>query len=119
MNDENLKPLGSSSMSPQRAQEIRSMGGKACAEKRKQRKAMAESLREILEQEINPGGMTKQDAIALKVIKKIFDDPDIKDVKTLTEILGELKTNISTEGLAVNIMSSDKGKENIEKLMEE
>lgn len=94
------------------------MGGKACAEKRKQRKAMADSLREILEQEVAPG-MSRQDAIAVKVLKKIFENPDIRDFKTLAEILGELKTNIATEGLALNITTSEKGKENIEKLMEE
>lgn len=114
---ENLKPFGTLAEDVQR--EIRSKGGKARAKKLKERKTIADALRKILDEPIAKGSrQTKLDGISIKVVKKIFDDPDIRDMKVLAEILGELKQTISAEGMTLNITASDEGRESIEKLMQ-
>ena len=114
---ENLKPFGTLAEDVQR--EIRSKGGKARAKKMKERKTIAEALRKILDEPIAKGSrQTKLDGISIKVIKKLFDDPDIRDLKALAEILGELKQTINAEGLTLNISSSEEGKSNIERILE-
>ena len=114
---ENLKPFGTLAEDVQR--EIRSKGGKARAKKMKERKTIAEALRKILDEPIAKGSrQTKLDGISIKVIKKLFDDPDIRDLKALAEILGELKQTINAEGLTLNILSSEEGKSNIERIID-
>lgn len=114
---ENLKPFGTLAEDVQR--EIRSKGGKARAKKMKERKTIAEALRKILDEPIAKGSrQTKLDGISIKVIKKLFDDPDIRDLKALAEILGELKQTINAEGLTLNISSSEEGKSNIERIID-
>lgn len=114
---ENLKPFGTLAEDVQR--EIRSKGGKARAKKMKERKTIAEALRKILDEPIAKGSrQTRLDGISIKVIKKLFDDPDIRDLKALAEILGELKQTINAEGLTLNISSSEEGKSNIERIID-
>ena len=114
---ENLKPFGSLAEDVQR--EIRSKGGKARAKKMKERKTIAEALRKILDEPIAKGSrQTKLDGISIKVIKKLFDDPDIRDRKALAEILGELKQTINAEGMTLNINASEEGKNNIERILQ-
>lgn len=117
MGNENLKPFGTLAEDVQR--EIRSKGGKARAKKMRERKTIADALRKVLDEPIAKGSrQTKLDGISIKVIKKLFDDPDIRDMKTLAEILGELKQTINTEGLTLNIQSSEQGKSNIERIID-
>lgn len=114
---ENLKPFGTLAEDVQR--EIRSKGGKARAKKMKERKTIAEALRKILDEPIAKGSrQTKLDGISIKVIKKLFDDPDIRDLKALAEILGELKQTINAEGMTLNINASEEGKNNIKRILE-
>lgn len=116
-NDNNLIPVNLRAKDEQR--EIRSKGGKARAKKMKERKTIAEALKAVLDEPIAKGSRTtKLEGISMKVVKKLFDDPDIRDVKVLAEILGEIKQTINTEGMTLNITATDKGKSNIEKLME-
>lgn len=114
---ENLKPFGTLAEDVQR--DIRSKGGKARAKKMKERKTIAEALRKILDEPIAKGSrQTKLDGISIKVIKKLFDDPDIRDLKALAEILGELKQTINAEGMTLNINASEEGKNNIERILQ-
>lgn len=114
---ENLKPFGTLAEDVQR--DIRSKGGKARAKKMKERKTIAEALRKILDEPIAKGSrQTKLDGISIKVIKKLFDDPDIRDLKALAEILGELKQTINAEGMTLNINTSEEGKNNIKRILE-
>ena len=114
---ENLKPFGTLAEDVQR--EIRSKGGKARAKKMKERKTIAEALRKILDEPIAKGSrQTKLDGISIKVIKKLFDDPDIRDLKALAEILGELKQTINAEGMTLNINASEEGRNNIKRILE-
>ena len=114
---ENLKPFGTLAEDVQR--EIRSKGGKARAKKMKERKTIAEALRKILDEPIAKGSrQTRLDGISIKVIKKMFEDPDIRDMKCLAEILGELKQTINAEGMTLNINTSEEGKNNIERILQ-
>ena len=113
----NLKPFGTLAEDVQR--EIRSKGGKARAKKMKERKTIAEALRKILDEPIaKVSRQTKLDGISIKVIKKLFDDPDIRDLKALAEILGELKQTINAEGMTLNINASEEGRNNIKRILE-
>ena len=103
------------------ARQIGRKGGVASGRSRRKRKLIADALRKVLDEPMAHGTkQTKLEGIAIKTIKKLFDDPDIRDVKVLAEVLGELKQTI--EGGAeftLNITtSSEEGKENIKKLME-
>ena len=112
----NLIPISERASDVQR--EIRSKGGKARAKKIRERKTIAEALAQIISEPISKGSrQTKLDGISIKVIKRMFDNPDIRDLKILAELLGELKQTINHEGLSLNITASEEGKEYIEKLM--
>ena len=104
-NEKNLIPLPERAKDEQR--EIQVKGGKARAKQMKERKTIAEGLKAILNEKTPDKKMTKQEAILIKAVKKIFDDPDIRDIRTLAEVLGELKQNISAEGLNL-IINTDK-----------
>lgn len=116
---DNLVSLGDRTTEEQRA--IASKGGKASVRSRRKRKLIADALRKVLDEPMAHGTkQTKLEGIAIKTIKKLFDDPDIRDVKVLAEVLGELKQTIEGgAGFTLNITtSSEEGKENIKKLME-
>lgn len=115
-NEKYLKPVNT--LPPDEARKIRSMGGKARAEKLRERKTLAESIRMVLD-ERTPEGMTKQEAIVAKCLANVYKSGDIRDIKVLAEILGEIKQTFSAEGVALTINASEEGKRNIEKLMEE
>lgn len=116
-NEANLKP--NTERTPKERVELARKAGKASGRKRRERKTIAEALRKILDEPIAKGSrQTKLDGISIKVIKKLFDDPDIRDLKALAEILGELKQTINAEGLTLNISSSEEGKSNIERIID-
>ena len=116
-NEGNLKP--NSERTPSERVELARKAGRASGRKRRERKTIAEALRKILDEPIAKGSrQTKLDGISIKVIKKLFDDPDIRDLKALAEILGELKQTINAEGLTLNISSSEEGKSNIERIID-
>ena len=113
---ENLKPFGTLAEDVQR--DIRSKGGKARAKKMKERKTIAEALRKILDEPIAKGSrQTKLDGISIKVIKNIFDNPDIRDLKVLAEILGEIKQTLTTDGDGLTIVvKSQEEKDKLDKM---
>ena len=91
-------------------------GGIKSGETRRYNKSIADALRAILAEKID-GDFDKLDAITAKVVKKMFDNPDIRDLKVLAEILGELKQTFDAGGLTLNINASDEGAQNISKLI--
>ena len=97
-------------------------GGIKSGETRRYNKSIADALRAILAEKID-GDVDKLDAITAKVVKKMFDNPDIRDLKVLAEILGELACFYVTVplcdagGLTLNINASDEGAQNISKLI--
>ena len=84
--------------------EIARQGGHAVQEEKKRKKLLREVLREELDKETAKGsGLTKQEAIVAAVVKNLYDKPNAKGLKILTEILGEMEIN-------VNLTQSEKPK---------
>lgn len=99
----NLIPFGTLAEDVQR--EIQSKGGKARAKKMKERKSIAEALRKVLDEPLAKGSrQTRLDGISIKVVKKLFDNPDIRDMKVLAEILGEIKQTLTADGEGLTIV---------------
>lgn len=116
-NEGNLKP--NSERTPKERVELARKAGKASGKKRRERKTIADALRKVLDEPIAKGSrQTRLDGISIKVIKKMFEDPDIRDMKCLAEILGELKQTINAEGMTLNINASEEGKNNIERILQ-
>ena len=116
-NEGNLKP--NSERTPKERVELARKAGKASAKKRRERKTIADALRKVLDEPIAKGSrQTRLDGISIKVIKKMFENPDIRDMKCLAEILGELKQTINAEGMTLNINASEEGKNNIERILQ-
>lgn len=113
----NLKP--NTERTPKERVELARKAGKASGRKRRERKTIADALRKVLDEPIAKGSrQTRLDGISIKVIKKMFENPDIRDMKCLAEILGELKQTINAEGMTLNINSSEEGKNNIKRILE-
>lgn len=107
-NEGNLKPQNT--RTAEERKRIASMGGKASARKRRERKTIADALRSVLDEPLAKGSrQTRLDGISIKVVKKLFDNPDIRDMKVLAEILGEIKQTLTTdsEGLTIVVKSQD------------
>lgn len=84
--------------------EIARQGGHAVQEEKKRRKLLRETLMEELSKETAKGsGVTKQEAIVAAVVKNLYDKPNAKGLKIITEILGEMEIN-------VNLTQSEKPK---------
>ena len=103
---ENLRPFETLAEDVQR--EIRSKGGKARAKKIKERKTIADALRKVLDEPLAKGSrMTRLDGISAKALKQMYDNPRMKDIKILAEILGELTQNIKAEGMTIIVRSPE------------
>lgn len=117
MNEQNLISIADRTTSEQR--EITRKGGIASGKKRRERKLIADVLRSILDEPIAKGSrQTKLAGISIKAVKKVFDNPDIRDVKILAELLGEMKAAppVSTNNTILNINTSETGARNIRAL---
>ena len=113
----NLKP--NTERTPKERVELARKAGKASGRKRGERKTIADALRKVLDEPIAKGSrQTRLDGLSIKVIKKMFENPDIRDMKCLAEILGEFKQTINAEGMTLNINASEEGKNNIERILE-
>lgn len=84
----------------EQAREYGRRGGLASAAAKKERKAIAESLRLVLAEPANNEGLTRQELIVAKVVKRLYDEGDIRDLKTLADILGENVQTINVTGVA-------------------
>ena len=114
-NEDNLIDLRTRATEEQR--EIRSKGGKARAAQARERKTIASVLRMVLDEK-TPEGMTKQEALISKCITKVYKNGDIRDLKVIAELLGEVRQVIDAQGITLNIIASEQGKDNIEKIMQ-
>ena len=115
-NESNLKPQNT--RTPEERKRIAAMGGKASGHRKRERKTIADALRKVLDEPIAKGSrQTKLDGISIKAIKKLFDNPDIRDVKVLAEILGEIKHTLTSDGDGLTIVvKSQEEKDKLEKI---
>ena len=71
-------------------------GGIASQEAQHRRKLLRETLMEELSKETAKGsGLSKQEAIVAAVVKNLYDKPNAKGLKIITEILGEMEINVN------------------------
>ena len=71
-------------------------GAIAAHEVQKRKKLLREVLREELDKETKKGsGMTKMEAVVAAVVKNLYDKPNAKGLKIMTEILGEMEVNVN------------------------
>lgn len=75
-------------------------GGIASAAAKKERKTLADTLRVVLEEKANDAGLTRREAIVAKVVKRLYDEGDIRDLKILADVLGESEQTINLKGVA-------------------
>ena len=117
MNEQNLKP--NTERTPTERQELARKAGIASGAARRERKTLADTLRAVLEEKA-PGadGMTKREAIAAKVVKRLYDKGDIRDLKTLADVLGESVQNINIKGVAPIITKDAKDAEEMHELLD-
>lgn len=95
-NEQNIIP--NSERTPQERQEIARAGGIASGKARRERKSIADALRLVLDEKAAPGSETSRlDAIVAKVVKNLYDTGDIRDLKTLADLLGESVQNINLQ----------------------
>lgn len=96
-NEKNLKSLKTRTTSERR--EIARKGGIASGEARRERKTIAELIRIALDQPIAEGSQqTRAESLVLKTMNKCYNDPDIRNLKVLAELLGEYKQEVHHEG---------------------
>lgn len=93
----NLRPQNT--RTPEERRKVAAMGGKASAKKRKERKTIADALRQVLDEPTEKGGkMTRLEEISVRVVKNLYDRADVRDLKALAEILGEMEQKVVTDG---------------------
>ena len=99
--------------------EIATAGGIASGASRRERKTVADALRKLLDEPGKAGGTTTRlEGIVAQAIQKLYKNPSMKDLKTLAEILGELKVNIDASALQLYVNASPQGADNIAALMQ-
>ena len=55
----------------------------------------------MLEEKIGEGSeLSKREAIVAKVVKRLYDEGDIRDLKILADVLGESEQTINLKGVA-------------------
>lgn len=112
-NEKYLKP--NTARTPQERTELARKAGKASGKARRERKTIAEGVLLVLSGKAE-SGLTIQEEIVAKVIKRLMEQGDIKDLKTLTEVIGESKEASTTIPIINVITQSPQDKENIDKL---
>ena len=95
---DNLRPQSERTKEEQR--EIARQGGIASGKARRERKTLADTLRVVLEEKANDAGLTRREAIVAKVVKRLYDEGDIRDLKILADVLGESEQTINLKGVA-------------------
>lgn len=85
---------------PKFTKENASAMGKKGAARSNEVQARNRLIREVLMEELNKetakgSGLTKQEAIVAAVVKNLYDKPNAKGLKILTEILGEMDVNVN------------------------
>lgn len=110
---ENLIPQSERTKDEQR--EIARAGGIASGKARRERKTIAECLNKYLDEVDAASGLTRRELLTMKVIKNAFDKGEAKDLKILTELVGELKQNIELESKGTIAILPDSAIEAIQK----
>ncbi len=83
-----------------------------------ERRTLAAELRKLLDEETAPGsGVSKQTAILMRALQRLFERPQMKDVKILAEVLNELKVTLDAADIVLNINTDKDGGEALDKML--
>lgn len=82
--------ISNAQRTPEQRREIARKAGLESGRARRERRSVADALRMILD-EAAPSGGTRLDALARKAVFEAFKRGRLADLKTMAEILGELK----------------------------
>lgn len=83
-----------------------------------ERRALAEELRKLLSEETAPGsGVSKQTAILMKALQRLFERPSMQEVKILAEVLNELKVTLDASDIVLNINTDKDGGEALNRML--
>ena len=113
----NLVSLANRTTEEQR--EIARQGGIASGKARRERKTLADTLRVVLEEKANESGLTRREAIVAKVVKRLYNDGDIRDLKILADVLGESVQTINLKGVAPIVAKDAQDAAEITELLEQ
>lgn len=113
---DNLVPQSERTKEEQR--EIARMGGIASGKVRRERKTIAEALRLVLAEKGNEQGLSRQELIVARVVKRLYDEGDIRDLKVLADVLGESEETINVKGVAPIVAADSKDAAEIADLLD-
>lgn len=93
-NEQNLKPCGY-----KLSREEAKKGGKASVLARRERKRLADALRDVLNERADGSGeLTKGQIIIAKMVRNVIENPTADDVLKLQKILGEDVLKVDVNG---------------------
>ena len=108
--EDNLTPV----RTEDEARELGRRGGIASGEARRRRKTLAETLRAELEKPVGEGStMTKQEYLVARCITGLKDKLSPKDLKTLSEVLGESTMRLDMDNARVVVVRSQEEAEKL------
>lgn len=114
-NEQNLIPIQTASQ----AREKGRAGGIASGKARRERKTIADALRLVLAEKGNEQGLSRQELIVARVVKRLYDEGDIRDLKVLADVLGESEETINVKGVAPIVAADSKDAAEIADLLEQ
>ena len=95
-NEQNLKPFPKG-RSSEEARISGTKGGVASGKARREKKKLAQALREMMDEKIAEG-LTRQEAFLKKALANSFNgSPNLDDLLKIQKLMGEEKTTIETE----------------------
>lgn len=100
-NPQNLK-----TPSATEARERGRKGGIVSQQRKKERKTIRMVLEELLAEK-QDNGATKLEILTAKCLKGAYERGDVKDLKTIAELLGESMTNISVQIPTISVLSKE------------
>ena len=116
MNEKNLIP--NSERTPEQRKANATKAGIASGAARRERRTIAEALRLVLAEQANADGLSRQEAIVAKVVKRLYDEGDIRDLKVLADILGESVQTIDLKGIAPIVAKDAEDAAQIQELLD-
>lgn len=98
----NTSGLKSYAPNEDRAKENGQKGGRETARRRKKRKELAETIKLMLAETL-PNGMSRQDAIVMGCLQRLFKEGRMSDLKILAGLIGEDVIKVDVNGMPAPI----------------
>ncbi len=102
-NKQNLKPV----RNKEEARKLGRNGGIASGKAKRERKLLADVLRDVLSEKAPNQELTKMEAIVQKVVNETYKKGDVYKLEKLQKILGESTERVEVSMPAINVQSAD------------